>query len=339
MSDTQTTALVPVEQRAALALNAAQTEQQLNALAIKHKSITEIKDKNGREQAHGAAMELKNARIAIKDAAEAAREDATKFSKAVIKEEKRLIGIIEAEEKRLFAVRDAWDEEQERIRAEAAAKEQARVQRIRAAITSIEVLPMNLLAANATALEQAIRDLTTLVIDEAYEEFQPHAESAKADALSKMTEMLELAKQREEAARKLDEERAEAQRKAEAEEAAAKKVREELEARLRAAEEDAQKAKAAQAAAEEALAATKKQPEVPVLTETVELPITMVEPPINLSALELTNQEWHITEQIRAVEVVEAVARALDLDAEEAEQRVLRAAIYLTNNHEEEVAA
>ena len=55
--------------------------------------------------------------------------------------------------------------------------------------------------------------------------------------------------------------------------------------------------------------------------------------------LELTNEEWHVTEQIRAGEVVEAVARALDIDAEEAEQRVLRAAIYLTKNHEEEVAA
>lgn len=334
MTDTQTTALAPVEQRAALALNTTETESHLKALATKHAAITEIKDKAGRDQAHGAGMELKNARLAIQKTGKAAREDAQAFAKAVIAEEQRLILIIDKEEDRLFKLRDGWDAEQERIRAEAAANEQARVARIRAAIDSINALPLNLIHADSAALTKNIGDLETLVIDECYEEFQPHAEHAKAEALDALRKLLQTAVEREEAKRKADEEAA-----------AAARAQKDMEERLRAAEEEARKAKEAQAAAEAALAAAKAPApapapvEVPTLTEAVDLPITMAEEPLDLSVLELTNDEWHVTEQIRAAEVVEAVARALDIDAEEAEQRVLRAAIYLTKNHEEEVAA
>ena len=131
------TALVPVEQRAAIALGSSKTEERLNELATKHKDIVLVKDKAGREQAHGAAMELLKARTAIAAVSKTARDDATKFSKAVIAEENRLIGIISAEETRLFAVRDAWDTEQERIKAEKVAAEKARVDNIQAAIASI----------------------------------------------------------------------------------------------------------------------------------------------------------------------------------------------------------
>lgn len=87
--------------RAALALESTKTERHLRSLAIKHQSITVVKDKAGREQAHGAAMELTRARIAVEKAAKEARDDATKFSKAVIAEAARLVAIVEPEEARL----------------------------------------------------------------------------------------------------------------------------------------------------------------------------------------------------------------------------------------------
>lgn len=120
-------ALLPPPERAALALNTKETEARLRAAVDKHKGITEIKDKAGREQAHGAAMELMRLRTDLKAVAKEVRDDATKFSKAVIAEEDRLVEIVEPEEKRLKALRDAWDaaealRKQEEARIEAARK-------------------------------------------------------------------------------------------------------------------------------------------------------------------------------------------------------------------------
>lgn len=122
------TAQASPSERAALALNSTKTERDLMALATKHTGITEIKDKAGREQAHGAAMELMRARTLIEKISKETRDDATKFSKAVIAEENRLVSIISNEEKRLKALRDAWDAEQERIKREAAERERQRIE-------------------------------------------------------------------------------------------------------------------------------------------------------------------------------------------------------------------
>ena len=120
-------ATLPPETRAVLALNSSKTELDLRALATKHVTIVEIKDRAGREQAHGAAMELMRARTSIEKVSKDARDDATRFSKAVITEEKRLVGIVEAEEKRLKGLRDDWDEAEQKRREAAAAAERARV--------------------------------------------------------------------------------------------------------------------------------------------------------------------------------------------------------------------
>jgi hypothetical protein len=116
-----------VQDRAALALASSKTEADLRQLVVKNVSIVTVIDKAGREQAHGAAMELKRARTSIEKVSKDARDDATKFSKAVIAEEKRLIAIIEPEEARLVSLRDSWDAEQERIKEEAARIERERV--------------------------------------------------------------------------------------------------------------------------------------------------------------------------------------------------------------------
>lgn len=260
-SDVQT-ALVPVAERAAQALASTKTEEHLKALATKHKTITVIKDKAGREQAHNAAMELLKARTEIQRISKAARDDATKFSKAVIAEENRLIAITEAEEKRLFAVRDTWDAEQERIRREKAEAEQRRVDRIRAAIDSIRAIPGNLLSAKSADLTAAIENLREIEIDDSYEEFMPHAEQAKTDSLQKLAELRTAADAREAEAARMAAERAELERVA-AEQAAhaaelSRQVRELQEANARAA---AEVAAAAQRAIDEANAKSKREAE------------------------------------------------------------------------------
>lgn len=258
-SDVQT-ALVPVAERAALALASTKTEEHLKALAIKHSTIIVVKDRAGREQAHNAAMELLKARTAIEKISKTARDDATKFSKAVIAEENRLIAITKAEEARLFAVRDVWDAEQERIRKEKAEAEERRVNRIHSAIQSILNTPANMLIANSAQLTSAIEELRELEIDDSYAEFMPQAERAKAESLERLMELRTAADAREAEAAKLAAERAELARIAAEQAAQAAELerqrREQQEANARAA---AEVAAAAQRAIDEANAKSKRE--------------------------------------------------------------------------------
>lgn len=155
--DEPTTALT-VQDRAALAMGSSKTEQDLKALAVKNVSIVAIVDRAGREQAHGAAMELKRARTAIASTAKTARDDATKFSRAVIDEEKRLIAIIEPEEVRILSLRDAWDSEQARIKEEAERIERQRITAIHERIGSIT-------AYHALALECRTADRVHILLE------------------------------------------------------------------------------------------------------------------------------------------------------------------------------
>lgn len=108
MTETNIIALPPA-QRAAVVLKSEAAENTLRSIIKLTEAITNVVDKNGRSEAHAAAMMLKSARVEIEKTGKLAREDATQFSKAVIAESARLIGISEPEEDRLIALRDGYD--------------------------------------------------------------------------------------------------------------------------------------------------------------------------------------------------------------------------------------
>ena len=155
--DEPTTA-VSVQDRAALALGSSKTEQDLKDLAAKNVAIVAIVDRAGRDQAHGAAMELKRARTTIEKVSKEAREDATKFSRAVIAEAARLVSIVEPEEVRILALRDGWDSEQARFKEEAERIERARITAIHERIASIK-------GYHALALECRTADRVQILLD------------------------------------------------------------------------------------------------------------------------------------------------------------------------------
>lgn len=187
----------PPEARAALALKSTQTEVYLRALAVKNASIVQVIDKAGREQAHGAAMELKRARVEIQKTGDEAREDATKYSKAVIVEVKRLVGFIEPEETRLFGLRNAWDDEQARIKAEEEAKEKARIAAIRGRIAEIRNFSTQAaLCRIATGIAELLGKLQKFDLG-GFDEFAEEASAVHAAAVSGVEFML-AEKQKEE---------------------------------------------------------------------------------------------------------------------------------------------
>lgn len=275
-----TTALAPAE-RAALALDSGKAERHLTELATKHVNIVEVKDKAGREQAHGAAMELTRARTAVEKAAKEAREDATRFSKAVIAEAARLVAIVEPEEARLKAVRDAWDAEQARIKAEAEAKERARVLAITERIAAIKSY---VVLANNCRTSDRVADLQTKLagvelLD--FEEFTDEATAAHADALAHLASVHADRKAQEaEAARIKAEQEAEAARiKAEREELAAERAKLEAELAAQKAAARAQQEAAEKAVAEQRAELDRMRAELEAKAKPAEEPFVLVVEP------------------------------------------------------------
>lgn len=181
-----------LQTRAALALNSTNTERDLIALAAKNAHIVAVIDKAGRQQAHGAAMELKTARTTIAKVSKEARDDATQFQRAIIAEEKRLIAIVEPEESRLMGLRDAYDDEQERIRLEAETKERARIAAIHERIGTIRGFLMLAGQCRTSDRIQALIQQVEAIHAEGFEAFDEFAAEASTIAATTWDAMVKL---------------------------------------------------------------------------------------------------------------------------------------------------
>lgn len=132
---------LPPADRAAIVLNSTKTEADLKQLAESLKAITLVNSPAGREQAHALAMTARTARTTIEKAGKAARDDATKFSKAIIAEEDRLIEIIQPEETRVLGLRNAWDAAEAARKEAELQKERDRIAAHQAVIERIKSMP------------------------------------------------------------------------------------------------------------------------------------------------------------------------------------------------------
>ena len=188
----QTTALTVVE-RARKALVIKQTEDELKALAAKTADITTITNADGRQQVHAAYMVLKNERIDIQKRGKEARDDATKFSRAVIVEEDRIIALISHEEDRLQKLRDDWDEAIEAVKQAEIAAEQQRVADLQERVVYLRGNPTLTPLSGSALLSQHIADLEREPVDVSFEEFQQEAESTKAAGLARLRQLHEAA--------------------------------------------------------------------------------------------------------------------------------------------------
>ncbi|CAH0532162.1 hypothetical protein UAM5_00045 [Ralstonia phage UAM5] len=206
-------ALLPPPERAALVLKSTETEKTLHELVQKSADITAVIDAAGRELAHRSGMNLKNARVTIEKAGKAARDDANAFNSAVIAEQKRLIGITEKEEERIFGLRDGYDAKARAEKEERERLERERVAAIRAKIDDIKGLPAASVEDKADQLRATILDLETFGITEAdFAEFADEAASAKDGVLSTLGGMVVRAEANEKEAARLAEQRAELER-------------------------------------------------------------------------------------------------------------------------------
>lgn len=183
--ETQTTdiAALPPADRALIILNSTETEKHLRSMVEKSAEITAVLDAAGRELAHRTGMDLKKARTAIEKTGKTARDDATAFCKAVISEEKRLIAITEPEEKRVLALRDAYDAEEEARKEAQRQAEERRVAEIKEKIDGIRALPLALADAKSdeiAAERAALAEFTPP--EDVFGEFTEECKTALAEA-------------------------------------------------------------------------------------------------------------------------------------------------------------
>lgn len=180
-------------ERAAVALGSSKTETDLRELVKQSADIVAVNNAAGRDQAHRIAMNLKAARVAIEKTGKAAREDAVAFGKAVIAEEKRLVGIVEGEETRVFGLRDSWDAKIEAGRQAKIDAEIARTAAIADAIEGIRERETDVVRKCKTAAEtqREISGLEAYVITQAvFQERFDDAVRAKDETLAAMRQVL-----------------------------------------------------------------------------------------------------------------------------------------------------
>lgn len=225
-----------VQDRAVAALGLATLAKDLKELAKGSTNLIEIKDQASYQQIHSARMVLKNQRVEIAKRGKAARDDANQFAKAVIEEEKKLIGIIQPEEERLQSLQNEFNEREERERQAKVEAEQQRVEghqqaiaNIRGAVSAVQMI----VNPTAAQISKYLDSVKSVVVDASFEEFKQQAEEAKAATVATLTRIHDSIVQREAEQAELDklrrekEERDRADRQArEAAEAEARKKRE-----------------------------------------------------------------------------------------------------------------
>lgn len=247
-------------ERAALALESSATEVRLRELVASTADLVEVQNKAARDQIHSAAMTYRDHRVTIEKTGKASRDDATKFSKAVIAEESRLIEIITPEEKRLLALRDAWDAKVEAEKQAKIAAERARVEAIQARIKQFSDLVLQSAGKGSAAIEGLIERLQEIAItDVDFEEFIPQATEAKATSLSALEVAYEAAHASEQAieAARIKREEEDRQRATEA----AENARIKAENDRVAAEQEAERQRLAKIAADQAAELARAQKE------------------------------------------------------------------------------
>jgi hypothetical protein len=182
-----------VNERAKAALSIDHTEQELTSLSTKFADVIEISNADDYSLVKGACREFQKVRVSIEKAGKSARDDANKFSKAVLSEQKRLLDIVVPEEDRLKALRKEVDDKAVREAAEKLKKEEGRKENIKHKIEyDIRGPANNMFGKDSAELKIYLSDLTKIEItEEEYQELFDYAVIAKTAGVKKLSVAIE----------------------------------------------------------------------------------------------------------------------------------------------------
>ena len=180
---------ITVIDRAKQILATDKTEGKLLELAGKYRDVIACNNSIDHQMIKRGHLTLIKARTGIQKTGKAARDDMTKLAKAIIAEEKRLIGITEPEEKRLQSLREEWEAAEKRREEEDARIEQERVAKLRAAIDAILSHKMASPNEDLPHLNRRMAELKQLIITpDTFAEFCDEALRARDEMLEVLEE-------------------------------------------------------------------------------------------------------------------------------------------------------
>lgn len=199
----KSTALVPVEKRAIVALGLQHREKELATLAAATAHIVTITNDDGYKQVDSARKALKRERLATQKAGDEKIEDGKRVIKLADAELTRLVGIAKTEEDRLQTLQDSRDTEIEEQRQAAVAAEVARQANLQKRVAELHGCQMLLATSGSALIAEHIDDLEAIPVDESFEECREQAESAKAEGLTRLRALHASAVAHEAAQRKI----------------------------------------------------------------------------------------------------------------------------------------
>jgi len=242
--------------------------------------ISGLEDKEGYEKVHLARMDVKTRRVSVTKRGKELREDAVKFQKSVIAEEKRIIYLLSPIEDHLGDEESRVDEEKARIKAEADFQEAARIQArvnilfsLGCRFDGMSYSYGNLIAPQAlvkTCSDEQFETFCSVIREAIEKEAEQKAEDERlrkeeAERLAKIAKEQEAERQRlAKEAKALQDEKDRLEREKKAAEDA--KIREE-QTKVRAAEMEKAKAEAAEKAMKETEERLKRETEARIAKE------------------------------------------------------------------------
>jgi hypothetical protein len=179
-----------VVERAAMALRTITTDEKLRELVKGSADIKEITNADGYKQCHAARMTYKRMRIEIEKTGKEARDEAISFGKAVIAEEKRLVGIISVEEERLDAIQTAYDDRKEEERKAKVEAERQRVAELQRRIAGFAAIPARFVGRPAEEIRVALQELQATEVDETFADLRPIAVETHRVAVQQLQGLL-----------------------------------------------------------------------------------------------------------------------------------------------------
>jgi hypothetical protein len=171
--------------------------------------INNIDDKESFDAVHNARMVVKNHRVSIEKKRKELKADALEYGRKVDSEAKRITALLEPIETHLQTEEDKVINEKKRIQEEKEAAELLRVTEIRKMIACIGNHGTPEYNETSEALEQRIKLVTAMEIDDKYMEFMEEAKQKKASVLLRLYEALAERKEyeQEQAQQKAEKER------------------------------------------------------------------------------------------------------------------------------------
>ncbi|MGH1372945.1 MAG: hypothetical protein ACRBBW_12975 [Cellvibrionaceae bacterium] len=183
------------------------TEAALSELKNTYSSVPDANTTSGYEEIQGALKVLTPLRTGIEKKRKALKADALAWGKKVDGEAKRITEILSSLEAPLKSAKSVVDERKKREKEE-------RIARLQKKVDAISAYPQTAFGQSSTVIAQLIEELDAFEIEDFYD-LSKEAAIAKAASLDKLTEMLQTAisQDREDAARKQEEQRQAEERK------------------------------------------------------------------------------------------------------------------------------